>query len=79
MQLFWRGATPLGRLVAMCRLRSRARSPTGTYELRLFRNDSFTRLATSNTFTVTGGGGGLTLTVSPTECGGWGHGDGNLG
>ena len=26
--------------------------PAGTYELRLFPNNSFTRLATSNTFTV---------------------------
>ena len=30
----------------------------GTYELRLFRNDGFTRLATSNTFTVTSAGQG---------------------
>jgi hypothetical protein len=40
---------------------------TGAYELRLFANDGFTRLATSNAFGVaTGGGGGATLTVSPT-------------
>jgi subtilisin len=39
----------------------------GTYELRLFANDGFTRLATSNTFTVTGGDGEPTLTVSPTS------------
>jgi len=35
--------------------------PLGTYELRLFANDGYTRLATSNTFTVTGGN----LTASP--------------
>jgi len=29
--------------------------PGGTYELRLFANNSFTRLATSNPFTVQGG------------------------
>jgi RHS repeat-associated protein len=33
----------------------------GTYELRLFANNGYTRLATSNTFTVSGGN----LTVSP--------------
>ena len=39
----------------------------GTYELRLFANDDFTRLATSSTFTVTVGGTTLpSLTVSPT-------------
>src|SRR4029453_15773859 len=37
----------------------------GTYELRLFANDGFTSLATSNSFTVTGGGG-PTLTASPS-------------
>jgi hypothetical protein len=37
----------------------------GTYELRLFSNNAYTRLATSNTFTVTGGGG-TTLSVSPS-------------
>jgi hypothetical protein len=40
----------------------------GSYELRLFANDSYTRLATSSALTVTGGGGGgPTLTVSPTS------------
>ena len=37
----------------------------GTYQLRLFANNGFTLLATSNTFTVTVTGG-ITLTVSPT-------------
>jgi hypothetical protein len=36
----------------------------GQYELRLFAENGFTVLATSNTFTV-GGGGEATLTVSP--------------
>src|SRR5207245_2392218 len=38
----------------------------GSYELRLYPNDTFTRLATSGTFTVTGSGG-ATLSVSPTS------------
>ena len=36
---------------------------SGTYELRLFSNNGFTRLATSNSFTVTGG---VTPTVTAT-------------
>jgi len=43
---------------------------SGTYQLRLFANNTYTLLATSNNFTVTsggGGGGGPTLTVSPTS------------
>jgi subtilisin family serine protease len=36
----------------------------GTYELRLLADNGFTTIATSNTFTVTGGGGGPTLTAS---------------
>lgn len=32
--------------------------PTGTYQLRLLANNAFTVLATSNNFTVTGGGAG---------------------
>jgi subtilisin len=39
----------------------------GTYELRLLANDGFSVLAVSNSFTVTGNGGGPTLTVSPTS------------
>ena len=39
----------------------------GSYELRLLANDGFTVIVTSNAFTVTGGGGGPTLTVSPTS------------
>src|SRR5207249_1733308 len=38
----------------------------GSYELRLYPNDTFTRLATSGTFTVTGSGGAV-LSVSPTS------------
>ena len=39
----------------------------GNYELRLFANDGFTRLATTSSFTVTvGGTTSPTLTVSPT-------------
>jgi hypothetical protein len=38
----------------------------GNYELRLFANDGFTRLAATNSFTVTTGGGtSPTLTVNP--------------
>jgi len=41
-------------------------TPAGTtYELRLFSNNGFTRLATSNTFTVTAAGPATTLTASP--------------
>ena len=36
----------------------------GTYQLRLFANDTFTLLATSNNFTVTGGGGAGSLQFS---------------
>ena len=39
----------------------------GSYELRLLANDGFTDLATSNTFAVTGDGGGPTLAASPTS------------
>jgi hypothetical protein len=39
----------------------------GNYELRLFANNGFTRLATSNTFTVTSGNGEPILTVSPAS------------
>src|SRR5206468_2233070 len=38
----------------------------GSYELRLYANDTYTRLATSATFTVTGSAG-ATLSVSPTS------------
>ena len=38
----------------------------GSYELRLYANNAYTRLATSGTFTVTGSGG-ATLGVSPTS------------
>src|SRR5205807_101626 len=38
----------------------------GSYELRLYANDTYTRLATSGTFTVTGSGA-ATLSVSPTS------------
>jgi hypothetical protein len=38
----------------------------GAYQLRLLALNGFTRLATSNAFTVTGGGG-VTLSVSPTS------------
>src|SRR5207249_2193482 len=42
-------------------------TPAGTtYELRLFANNGFTRLATSNTLTVTAGGGPA-INVSPTS------------
>jgi hypothetical protein len=39
----------------------------GTYQLRLLGNDRLNDLATSNNFTVTGGGGGPALTASPTS------------
>jgi subtilisin len=39
----------------------------GTYELRLFADNGFTRLATSNAFSVTTGNGEPILTVSPTS------------
>jgi len=39
--------------------------PAGTYELRLLANNGFTRLATSNTFSVTTGTG-VSLSASPT-------------
>ncbi|MBI3457350.1 MAG: hypothetical protein HY002_16350, partial [Candidatus Rokubacteria bacterium] len=38
----------------------------GTYELRLFANDTLTRLAISNAFTVSAPAGPVTLSVSPT-------------
>ena len=38
----------------------------GTYELRLFAGNGFTRLATSPPFTVTAVAGGVVLTESPT-------------
>src|SRR5439155_9444314 len=38
----------------------------GGYEQRLYANDTYTRLATSGTFTVTGSGA-ATLSVSPTS------------
>ena len=38
----------------------------GSYELRLYANDGYTRLATGGTFTVTGSGGAA-LSVSPTS------------
>jgi len=42
---------------------------SGTYELRLFANNSYQRLATSGPVTVgsSGGGGSATLTASPTD------------
>jgi len=39
----------------------------GTYELRLFANNSVTRLAVSNSFTVVSGCGGGNLSASPTS------------
>jgi len=36
-----------------CSLAIPSGTPSGTYELRLFSNNGYTRLATSNTFTVT--------------------------
>ncbi len=41
----------------------------GTYQFRLFRNDTFTKLATSNNFTVTAPTGSATVTASPTSLG----------
>src|SRR4029450_1154351 len=41
----------------------------GTFELRLYANKSYTRLATSQQVTVTAGGGGPTLSVRPTSIG----------
>jgi hypothetical protein len=42
--------------------------PQGTYELRLFANGGYTRLATSNTFTVGAAcTGGANLSASPTS------------
>jgi hypothetical protein len=41
----------------------------GTYELRLFSNDGFTRLASSNQVTVTGG---ASITVTPSSVAGGG-------
>jgi hypothetical protein len=46
----------------------------GTYELRLFANDGYTSLATSNSFTVTGG---ATLTAS-SDGGAWQRNYGSL-
>jgi hypothetical protein len=44
-----------------------APATTGSYEFRLYINDTFTVAATSNTLTVsTGGGGGGTFYISPT-------------
>src|SRR5438874_1139628 len=37
----------------------------GTYEIRLFANDSWTRLAVSNSFTITAAGA-VSLTAAPT-------------
>jgi len=42
----------------------------GTYRLRLFANDSFTRLAESNAITVTGGGTQLTASPASVPAGG---------
>ena len=39
----------------------------GTYELRLFSNGSWTRLAVGNTFTVTASNNPPTITVTPTS------------
>jgi subtilisin family serine protease len=41
--------------------------PTAAYELRLLANNGFTTLATSNAFTVGGGGVEPTLTANPTN------------
>jgi VCBS repeat protein len=42
----------------------------GTYELRLYRNDGYTRLATSNGFTVTSSGTSLSVNPSTVSAGG---------
>ena len=39
----------------------------GTYELRLFTNNGYTRLAVSNSFTVTAGCTGTSVSASPTS------------
>jgi hypothetical protein len=39
----------------------------GTYEFRLFRNNTWTRIATSNSFTINGAAGSATVTASPTS------------
>ena len=39
--------------------------PAGLYELRLFTNDSWTRLAVSDAFTVTGGSSAVSLAATP--------------
>ncbi len=43
--------------------------PAGLYEFRLFSNNSWTRLAVSNAFTVTGGSSAVSLTATPTIVG----------
>ncbi len=44
--------------------------PAGLYEFRLFSNNSWTRLAVSNAFTVTGGSSAVSLTATPTSVAG---------
>ena len=58
--------TPGGPAAAgLCALPGTSGLSPGTYQFRLFRNDGFNKLATSNNFTVNAPVGSATVTVTP--------------